>query len=137
MPSDFEDHISGPPEAANDGNRITIFHSGGRDPEPTLTITTADDSIVFDKIEIWNRPFTNADDHDYYYRFNGSKIIVRSSEGDGGKVFQAIVNSADPSYTFLVHLNNEAVRANMFLWTMSVIGSSFAILNPRCELRAE
>ena len=109
LPSDFENRISGPPEAANDGDRMTIFHSAGHDPEPTLTITTADDSIAFNKIEIWNRPFTTADDHDFYYRFQGSQITVRSSY-DSAAVFEITVTSADPSYTFLVHLNNEAVR---------------------------
>ena len=119
LPSNFNDGRSGPPNAANDGDKRTIFHSAylgavgykGQccpDKKPTLTIT-ADDATLFDRFEIINRPFLPSEDNNFYYRFNGSVITISSSSNATNIIFHTVVTTADPSYVYFVRIS-EAVQ---------------------------
>lgn len=83
--------ISGPPQAANDGNKDTFFHSGfddGKrgytgnccpDRNPTLSITTLNDSIIFDRIKIINRQDKDDEDKYFFDRFIGMINMLLSN----------------------------------------------------------
>jgi len=101
--------VSGPPEAANDGDNNTFFHSayddqaGGYrgtccpDPSPTLIITTHQ-NIIFDKIAIINRQDLDDSDNHFYDRLIGATITVH--DRDSRIVLRSKVLSALSSYTF-------------------------------------
>jgi len=134
-PSNFEDKVSGPPSAANDGKYYTIFHSAYRgannyegsccpDRHPTLTITTSD-TTIFDSIEIINRPFMDFEDRDFYSRFNGSIITVYPSSGSESSnfIFQRTVTTSEPSYMFYIHRNESTVT--VFVWIVLIFFITF------------
>ena len=101
--------VSGPPEAANDGDVNTFFHSayddqaGGYrgtccpDPSPTLIITTHQ-NILFDRITIINRQDLDDSDNHFYDRLIGATITVH--DRDNRIVLRSKVLSALSSYNF-------------------------------------
>ena len=83
--------ISGPPEAANDDNVNTFYHSAyddkvvgykgnccPDDPSPTLIINTSQ-NISFDRIIIINRQDLDDSGKNFFYRLVGATITVHDS----------------------------------------------------------
>ena len=91
---------SGPPEAGNDGNRHTFFHSGFEDPKPLLNISTHDKQVVFDRIRIINRQDLDDMDNFFYGRLVGAQISVYDYKFD--LVFRSHIKSALSSYNFFL-----------------------------------
>ena len=101
--------VSGPPEAANDGDIKTFFHSayddqaGGYrgtccpDPTPTLIVTTQQ-NITFDRITIINRQDLDQADNNFFDRLIGATVTVH--DRDNTVVLRSKVTSASSSYNF-------------------------------------
>eukprot|EP01036_Dinobryon_divergens_P030123 gene30123-39318_t len=82
--------VSGPPEAANDNNLDTFFHSGfddknggytGKccpDSNPALIVSTRE-NITFDTLRIFNRQDLDGDDQNYFSRLIGVTIEQQRS----------------------------------------------------------
>ena len=87
---DISGSISGPPEAANDDNVNTFYHSAYDDkvvgykgnccpdPSPTLIINTSQ-NISFDRIIIINRQDLDDSGKNFFYRLVGATITVHDS----------------------------------------------------------
>ena len=113
------DAESGPPEAANDGNKNTFFHSGyleaseGNkgdccpDPQPALVIHALSNA-TFDCIQIINRQDLDSDNRDYFYRLIGATITVHDSRDK--MVFKDKIDNGSPQYTILISSSISAAR---------------------------
>jgi hypothetical protein len=109
---------SGPPEAANDGNKDTFYHSGyddghggftGQccpDHNPTLTITSYDNSLIFDTIRIINRQDVDSTEKHFFNRLIGSIVTVYNAEDN--TIFSRVIESGLPSYNFRMSEEEEA-----------------------------
>ena len=108
--------LSGPPEAANDNNIYTFYHScyddgypGNCFPDsnPALYIDPLT-NITFDTLRIVNRQDLDGDNNNYYYRLIGATVAVYDSEGI--EIFQTEIKSGLSSYKFYIRNNSEIVR---------------------------
>ena len=107
----IENKKSGPPEAANDNNIHTFFHSGyddknggftGKccpDSNPTLIITP-NENITFDTLRIFNRQDLYGDQENYFSRLIGTTVTVYDSKGK--EIFQSEISSGISIYTFKI-----------------------------------
>eukprot|EP01036_Dinobryon_divergens_P036492 gene36492-47525_t len=106
------DFLLGPPEAANDNNIDTFFHSGfddknggytGKccpDSNPALIVTTRE-NITFDTLRIFNRQDLDGDDQNYFSRFIGVTVSVYDSV-EAAAIFQSEIKSGLSIYTFKI-----------------------------------
>lgn len=103
--------VSGPPEAANDNNINTFYHSGyddkhggytGKccpDTNPALIITTRE-NITFDTLRIFNRQDVDGDEQNYFSRLIGATVSVYDSEET--EIFRSEIKSGLSTYTFKI-----------------------------------
>jgi hypothetical protein len=102
---------SGPPEAANDNNLDTFFHSGfddknggytGKccpDANPALIVTTRE-NITFDTLRIFNRQDLDGDGRNYFGRLIGVTVSVYDSLET--EIFRSEIKSGLSIYTFKI-----------------------------------
>ena len=114
--------ISGPPEAANDGNKDTFYHSGYDDghggftgqccPDQnlTLTITSYDNSLIFDTIRIINRQDVDSTEKHFFSRLIGSIVTVYNAEDNA--IFTRVIESGLPSYNLRMSEEEEDEEAD-------------------------
>ena len=106
-------HNSGPPEAANDGNINTFFHSGFQsaeggntgiccpDPNPALFITNIN-NITFERIRIINRQDLDGDNMHFFNRIIGTTVTVQDVDKNE-VIFRKEIRYGESSYDFHIH----------------------------------
>ena len=121
---------SGPPEAANDGNINTFYHSGFQsavggntgiccpDHNPALFITNID-NITFERIRIINRQDLDGDNRHFFNRIIGTTVTVQDVDKNE-VIFSKEIRYGESSYDFYIrskHLNFERNRTKSVLIT--------------------